>query len=528
MPMSDQSRMLLAATLMMAVLLLSWFLAGPRTGSPAPQPREEQAPQASAAVEQISAQPDPYITETEDSDEPPDSLIPPREIVIRIMDGGTLLVDASLSTRGGAVTRWSLERFPDLTEEGAGNSVNLAARPWLEARGGNGRPVYFDTRAPDTVTVDEETVITLFSGSARRTYTFYEGSYFFDVNEENISDRFTVQSGALPITEAGADNRQYYSAYWYTNKMNRKKAGSLDELTATGNSRWVAVGSRYFCIILLPGNSQRVNGFAAPGNGDSPEVVLEATDVTVYAGPVSYTVLSSLGSSTADMVDFGFPVIRQLAQLIFLYLDRGLSFIGNWGVRIIVLALTLKLLMLPLTKKSFVAMQKMQKLSPAIKEIQKKYAGDPQKQQQAMQKLYKESGANPLGGCLPMILQMPVFFAMYRVLGNAVELRGANFFLWVTDLSRPEILVHFPSPILGLEGLGLMALITGAFMIIQQRMSSAAMQQQKGMMYLMPVFMSYIFMKFAAGLNLYWMVYNLLTMAHQEVIKKKLESAGTK
>ena len=125
-----------------------------------------------------------------------------------------------------------------------------------------------------------------------------------------------------------------------------------------------------------------------------------------------------------------------------------------------------------------------------------------------------------------MLLQMPVFFAMYRVLGNAVELRGAPFLLWINDLSRAEILIPFDAPVLGLHGIGLMALVTGALMIFQQKMSSAAMQQQKGMMYLMPVFMSYIFMKFAAGLNLYWLVYNLLTMGHQEIIKRKLEGAG--
>jgi YidC/Oxa1 family membrane protein insertase len=529
MQMSDQSRMLLAASLMMAVLVLSWFLASPRSASAPPQAPAEDVSAFSAedftATTDESAtqndQPDLYTEVTATGQET-------REIVVQIMDEGSLMVDASISTRGGAVTRWSLMRFPDLAGESRDNQVNLAAEPWLEARGRDGERIAFVSDCADTVTVTEETVITFLSGSATRTYTFRPGSYSFDVTEENMSGRVTVQSGAIPVTEVNTDLRQYYSAYWHTNKMNRKKAPSLDELTATGNSRWVAAASRYFCIILLPQNRERVNGFVSPGEGGSPEISLETGRVTVYAGPVSYTLLSSLGSDTANMVDFGFPVIRQLAQLIFLYLDRVLSFIGNWGLRIIILAITLKLIMMPLTKKSFVAMQKMQRLSPAIKEIQKKHAGDPQKQQQAMQKLYKDAGANPLGGCLPMILQMPVFFAMYRVLGNAVELRGAPFILWITDLSRPELILSFGAPILGLEGIGLMALITGAFMIVQQSMSSAAMQQQKGMMYLMPVFMSYIFMKFAAGLNLYWMIYNLLTMAHQEIIKKKLEAADSR
>lgn len=515
MAMSDQSRMILAAVLMMAVLLISWMLASPgrNTGG---EETSDTAQEMTPALEQPPEAPAGETTI-------PVTDVEPRSITVLIMSGDSILVDAGISTLGGAVTRWRLTGYPDF-EGNPGEEVDLAEKPWLAIEGGEAGSPVFACESPDTVMVDGEAEIVLTAGPARRVYTFREGSYAFDLREEGLYGMIGVQPGVLPVTEDGPDMRQYFSAYWYTNKMVKKKSTDVEALGGTGNSRWVAVASRYFTIILLPGDRERVEGFVTPGEGGSPGVSLETSLATVYAGPVSYTVLSELGNGTEQMVDFGFPVIRQLAQLIFLYLDRVLSFMDNWGLRIIVLAITLKLLMMPLTKKSFVAMQKMQKLSPAIKEIQQKYAADPQKQQQAMQKLYKESGANPLGGCLPMLLQMPVFFAMYRVLANAVELRGAPFALWITDLSRPEILIPFQSPILGLQGIGLLALVTGAFMIIQQRMSSASMQQQKGMMYLMSVFMSYIFMKFAAGLNLYWMVYNLLTMGHQELIKKKLEA----
>jgi YidC/Oxa1 family membrane protein insertase len=520
MAMSDQSRMLLAATLMMAVLALSWFLASPRGADTARDP-EAVMPETLAMQE---AEPALVPTDSVPPVEPPDSIAPPRGIVLRIMDEGVLLVDAEISTDGGCITRWSLAGFPDLTETGEGSAVNLALNPWLTVMTPAGTRVPFSCDSPDTVTVTTETEIVFRYGTASRIFTFNPGTYAFDVFDEGLSEVITIQAGSIPVTEEDADMRQYFSACWYTNKMTRRKAPSIEAFDGVGNSRWVAAASRYFCIVLLPHSRERVSGFVAPGEGGSPEVSLETDSVTVYAGPVGYTVLSALGSDTGKMVDFGFPVIRQLAQLIFLYLERVLSFIGNWGLRIMVLAVTLQILMMPLTRKSYVAMQKMQKLSPAIKEIQKKYASDPQKQQQAMQKLYKESGANPLGGCLPMILQMPVFFAMYRVLGNAVELRGAPFALWVTDLSRPEILIPFQSPVLGLQGIGLMALVTAAFMLIQQKMNSASMQQQKGMMYLMPVMMGYFFMKFAAGLNLYWMVYNILSMVNQEIIKKKMQA----
>ena len=121
-----------------------------------------------------------------------------------------------------------------------------------------------------------------------------------------------------------------------------------------------------------------------------------------------------------------------------------------------------------------------------------------------------------------MIMQMPVFFALYRVLANTVQLRGAPFFLWIQDLSRPEILIPFNSPILGLHGVGLLAIMMGAAMFFQQKLTMTD-QSQKGMMYMMPLFMMFIFMRFPAGLTLYWFANNLLTIVQQEYIKKQME-----
>jgi YidC/Oxa1 family membrane protein insertase len=144
-----------------------------------------------------------------------------------------------------------------------------------------------------------------------------------------------------------------------------------------------------------------------------------------------------------------------------------------------------------------------------------------------MQKLYKEEGVNPLGGCFPLLLQMPFFFAMYRVLANMVELRGAGFTLWIDDLSRPEILVPFGGSVLGLEGIGLLALLMGVSMFIQQKISISD-PSQKTMVYMMPIFMTWLFMRFPAGLTLYWFVNNLLTIGQQELIRKRLEGAAPK
>ena len=158
-----------------------------------------------------------------------------------------------------------------------------------------------------------------------------------------------------------------------------------------------------------------------------------------------------------------------------------------------------------------------------MKELQEKYKSDPKALQSAMQKLYREEGVNPLGGCLPLIMQMPVFFALYRVLANSVQLRGAPFILWIQDLSKPEILIPFQSSILGLHGIGILALLMGIAMFLQQKMTMTD-QNQKGMMYMMPIFMTFLFMRFPAGLTMYWFSNSLLTIWQQQLIKKKLEA----
>jgi len=146
-------------------------------------------------------------------------------------------------------------------------------------------------------------------------------------------------------------------------------------------------------------------------------------------------------------------------------------------------------------------MAKLKQVQPKMEELKKKHKNDAKALQNAMQKLYREEGVNPLGGCLPLLLQMPVFFALYRVLANSVQLRGAPFMFWIKDLSKPEILIHFNTPILGLHGFGILALLMGVAMFLQQKITMTD-QSQKSMLYLMPIFMTFLFMRFPAGLTL--------------------------
>lgn len=532
--MSDKSRLFLAAVLMLGVLLISWFVTGKGSNQQAAAVNmtAQQTQQIAPSVSEEGVETDlPVDSDTQQTDEPIQSCNERIVTVIIPEEGsGERLVVARLSTSGGSVESWILQGYQDQLNNDHGELVNLAEKPWLVSREHDSTPVHFEYCGPDTVFAGEQgTEITFVSGVSKKTYTFERGFYGFTLEKVELDLTSAIESGGIPVTEIQTTDKGYFTASWFTNSHKKENSEKIEGLEATGNVAWIASSNKYFTIILMPETMERADGYIAPGEGGSPHIALDDNRMTVYAGPKAYNQLNELGRDTTDMIDFGWPVIRWISKLIFFFLTSVLSFVSNWGVRIIILAFTLKILLSPLTTKSYVSMQKMQKIQPAMQEIQKKYAKDPKQQQAEMQKLYKEKGVNPIGGCLPMLLQMPVFFAMYRVLANMVELRDAGFIWWINDLSRPEILIHFQTKILGLEGIGLMAVILGITMFLQQKLTGSssvgsAAQQQKMMMYMMPIFMTFLFMRFASGLTLYWLIFNILTLVHQELIKKKLKT----
>ena len=242
-------------------------------------------------------------------------------------------------------------------------------------------------------------------------------------------------------------------------------------------------------------------------------------DFMVYYGPRDLDVLEPLGHGLAASVDFGwFDVIAKpmLMALNFFY-----SVIPNYGIAIIIVTILVKLLFWPLTRKSYKSMKEMQKLQPQVAKVREKYKDDKQRQQQEIMQLYKTYKVNPMGGCLPMIVQIPVFIAFYKVLGSAIELRHAPFMLWINDLSAPDRL--FPDlgiPYVG--GIPVMTLLMGASMFIQQKMTpTTGDPTQAKMMMLMPIVFTFMFISFPSGLVLYWLVNNVLSIGQQTFINKK-------
>ena len=522
--MSDQKRLLFVAGLMAVVLFVSWQLLG-GSGSDSDDANSIDSPDTSIVAvteaETGTAADVEQMTETQAPDSLTDSMeLVDRNITVIIRQDGEDLVEATLSTLGGAISNWRLLEYEDMPGAGQGGVVDFNGTPWL------GRGLYFATTAPDTLIVENsfETITMLSAEGARIVYTFEPGYYGFMVETEGLSETMSISAGVLPVSEQGVNPERYFKAEWNAEKVRSRKSGDIEGIEPVGNVRWIATRSQYFAIIMMPETMERAYGYLYPsGEDQSPAIGLSDNRIKVYAGPLDYSILRELGRDTHRLVDFGWPFIREIGRLLFWFCNSVISFIGNWGIKIIVMAIVLKIVLLPLTTKSFRSMQKMKQVQPRMKAIQEKFKNDPKASQAAMQKMYREEGVNPLGGCLPLILQMPVFFALYRVLANSVQLRGSPFMLWITDLSRPEILVPFGSPILGLHGVGLLAVLMGVAMFFQQKMTMTD-QKQKGMLYMMPIFMTFLFMRFPAGLTLYWFMNNVLTIGQQEMIKRKLES----
>lgn len=302
--------------------------------------------------------------------------------------------------------------------------------------------------------------------------------------------------GVLTKFEDGDASRDYVA----------KKANDVK------NSSFIASVDRYYTSLFFTSDPQ---GLFVVMSGDEandpmPFVRFEGNaEFQAYIGPKEYHKLASINETLTDVVEYG--RITFFAKPVFLLLDFLYSICGNWGWAIVLLTLVVRIVLYPLTYKGIVSMQKIKDLAPKMKELQTRYKDDPQKLQMHMMDLYKKHGANPLGGCLPLILQIPVFFAIYRVLHNAVELKSSEWILWITDLSAID--PYFVLPIL-----------MGVSMYISQRItpSNFTDPMQEKIFKMLPLIFAlfFIIFPFPAGLVLYWTVNNIFSIIQQLSINK--------
>jgi YidC/Oxa1 family membrane protein insertase len=313
----------------------------------------------------------------------------------------------------------------------------------------------------------------------------------------------------------------------------------IDEIakknSLAGNIKWMALESRYFMTSVIPVKEQaatvRLSVF--PGNGVAaqyvePEQTIEPGgrskhEFLLFFGPRSMSAVKHAGHELERIIDFGYFDI--LAKPCLWLMNYLYNFIPNYGVAIIILTILSKILLWPLGTKSYKSMSQMKKLQPLIQEIRDKYKNDRKKMNEEVMRLHRTYSINPLGGCLPMLVQIPVFFALYRMLDQAIELRHAPFLGWINDLSAPDRLGNFDFAIPFMDapyGIPVLTLIMGATMLWQQKMTPATGDPtQAKMMMFMPVVFTFIFINFSAGLVLYWLVNNVLSIGQQYYTQKK-------
>jgi YidC/Oxa1 family membrane protein insertase len=291
-------------------------------------------------------------------------------------------------------------------------------------------------------------------------------------------------------------------------------------LERSGTVQWTAVQNKYYAIAAIPRTATEWNVTHEGSNALEYATSLRwplntaSTTVhfTVFAGPKELQQLTSFdanGKSLAELVYYNYGWVRILRPDIWLL--RPIQWLygvtHNYGVAIIIITMVIKLIFYPLTVKSFKSMQAMQHLQPQMKRLQDMYKNDRQKLNEEMMKLYRDQKVNPLGGCLPMVVQIPVFISLYQVLYASIELRHAGFIWWIKDLSAPD----YP-----------LALVMGGSMVIQQWMTpTTGDPRQAKMMLFMPIIFTFMFLNFPAGLVLYWLVNNVLTIAQQYVMLRK-------
>ena len=306
------------------------------------------------------------------------------------------------------------------------------------------------------------------------------------------------------------------------NKIKRETpADAIKGHEFSGDVSWAGFGHTYFFFALMPENgaghkvSVRQSGAAlvAAVSGAA------ASDrYKLYIGPKELDILKSAGKDIDRAIDhgyFGFISVPLLYVLHFFH-----RFTGSYGIDIIILTVLIKLLMWPLTHKSFSSMKAMQKLGPQMEKLKERYANDKEKLNKEIMDLYKRNGVNPLGGCLPMAMQFPVFIGLYNALSTPIELRHAPF-MWIQDLSRPDW-EALPFMFSGWHlGIPILTIVMGATMFIQQWMTpSAGDPNQRKIMMLMPLMFTFMFVSFPAGLTVYWLVNNVLSIAQQYWINR--------
>ena len=552
--MSMELRMLLAIILSFGIFFLYQVV----FVKEAPQENNEPVPKAQEANKQpLAMDEDVRVLDEKPLQEEVSVPSPVRQG--RTITVSTSLYVAEFTEDGGTLKAFKLKNYKESMGIDAPMKelVVLSDEPaytlgvsFLGERVGGLKGAVFDASAgSDLMDVTERNKRLIFTWTSSegiaivKTYTFSPDAYEIGLgikvrnfSPEAIDNNLTI---SLRNSLNGAEESRYVFSgpaaliNGELKEIKIKKIAKQDKYV--GRIGWMAYEDQYFVSAVIPQKARE----ASVGLGITSTQVLEATYIDpsgpvppgtertyqyrVYFGPKSLESLGSVGADLAKIVDFGFfDIIAKPLLHVMNFLHR---YLPNYGVVIIIITIIVKLLFWPLSNKSYQSMSQMKKLQPKMAELRAKYKNDKKMMNQEIMNLYKLYKVNPLGGCLPMIFQIPVFFAFYKMLYQAIELRHAPFFLWIDDLSAPDRLFSFDFTIPMMTapyGIPVLTIIMGASMFLQQKMSPPPGDPtQAKMMMFMPIFFTFIFINFPSGLVLYWLVNNILSMGQQYYVTKK-------
>jgi YidC/Oxa1 family membrane protein insertase len=556
-----EKRMMLAIVLSIAVMLGYQVLFAPPKKGPEKPPAAGQAQESGKDNAQTVAPKPAAPIPVEAKSAPPsgEALTPRKKSPLRWITVKTPLYTATIATGGGGIQSFHLNRYMDkpgpegkpLDIIGSGDLRPLPLDPFLaDSQPAFPSQLVFSSDAPDTLAVGngDNAVVRLAWTSAQgirvfREYRFTGGVYDFELEQKvangregSLRFRPGIELSQVYKGELKGDSYAFHGAVvddgGKIERFDMKKIGKGGIPKST--VRWAAADSKYFSLIAMPAKQWQVEEIALAGEdgirialADTPTVLgpneVSTFAMKVFMGPKEDAVLHASGKDLDRLVDYGWFSV--LAKPLVLLLTLSNRVTGNYGVDIILLTILIKILFFPLTKKSMASMKKMQDLAPILKKIKEKYKDDKNRLNQETMNLYKTYKINPMSGCLPMFLQIPVFIALYKGLLVAIELRHSPFCLWINDLSAPEHLWD-----IAVAGhtipIRLLPLLMGVSMFFQQRLSpSAGMDptQQKMMMFL-PLVFTFMFWGFPTGLTIYWLVNNLLSIGQQILQNRQIEA----
>ncbi len=460
-----------------------------------------------------------------------------RELVVE-----TDLYRAVFSTRGAALKKFALKAYRESAAQGSAEIALIDV---------NGPPTLTD--AADGIVIDPQAI---FASSAhsliltgaekkeiefvwtspqgltlRKIYSFVGNGYAIELNRNLSNSGNAALSGTLRLNlvnkvVTGSKEGRYEVYGPVTLSDNKVTTTPVADLSKGPKSydkqvTWTGFADKYFLNSVLSKDGSLASVKVSQVNPTLIESVISSPRLTLnpgqsvsipyrlYFGPKDLGILKSQGSRLEEVIDFGwFSVI---AKPLLYTIKFFKTYTGNYGLAIIIITVILKIFFYPLTHKSYKSMKAMQKLQPKMAELKEKFKNDRDAMNRAVMELYKTHKVNPLGGCLPMLVQIPVFFALYKALMFSIELRHAPFYFWIQDLSSKD--PYYVTPV-----------IMGVSMFIQQKMTPTNMDPvQEKMMLMLPVVFTFMFLNFPSGLVLYWLVNNILTIAQQTYINKTIK-----